>query len=78
MRFMNMRMSRRFVNLGTDEDGYWACVGSPADIRKVMKIVGWAGVMPLYSDLPVMREGRRYMLMVDPEDKFWTVSRKAA
>ena len=69
------KVSRKFRNLGTDSDGYWGCIGSPADIRKVITIVENSGVIPLHSDPVIMREGRQYLLMVDPSDCFWMVYR---
>lgn len=73
-----LRMSKQFKLLGPDEDDYWSCVGSPADIRKAIKILEfWTGAGPLYVDKPVMREGRLYELTLDPTETYWTVSRAA-
>ena len=43
-------------------DEYCKCVGSPSDIRKVCHVLDMIGYKRMYSDAPVMREGRTYQV----------------
>lgn len=43
-------------------DGYVKCVGSPSDIRKICHVLDMIGYKRMYSDAPVMHEGRTYQV----------------
>ena len=74
--FYGKRLSKRCVRLGYDADGYWSVIGSPADIRKIIRLAEREdGTIPTYDEPLVMREGRLYMLVIDPDNRFWTVYR---
>lgn len=41
-------------------NGYMKCVGSPSDIRKICHVLDMIGYHHMYTDAPIMREGRKY------------------
>lgn len=73
------KMSNRFkTELWQDEEGneVFLAKGSPADIRKMARIVEADGLIPWNADKPVFREGRTYGLGVE-DSTFYHVFRVA-
>lgn len=58
------KMSNQFKTIMYEEDGrdYFEVTGSPADIRKMMRVAEEYGFIPFFAETPVMREGRKYGL----------------
>lgn len=56
---IGIKVSRRFWSRWYP-DGYIKCVGTPSDIRKVCSVLDRIGYKRMYTDAPIMREGRRY------------------
>lgn len=58
------KMSKAFVTTMYEEDGkdVFEVTGSPADIRKMMRVAEEDGFIPFFAETPVMREGRKYGL----------------
>lgn len=73
------KMSRRFkTERWYDEEGnaVFLAKGSPADIRKMVKIVEADGLIPWNTDKPIFREGRTYGLGVE-DSTFYHIFRVA-
>lgn len=57
---IGVKVSRKFWDKWYPDDGYMKCVGSPSDIRKICHILDMIGYNRMYTDAPIMREGRKY------------------
>lgn len=56
-----IKVSRKFRDYHYPDE-YCKCVGSPSDIRKVCAVLDTIGYKRMYSDAPIMREGRTYQV----------------
>lgn len=75
---MGRKMSRaaRFYTTNDENgEGYHILEGSPNDILKGIKTAELSGYTPFYSEVPILRTGRRYRLIMDYRDRFWSVAR---
>ncbi len=77
---MGRKMSRaaKLYCIG-DENGEWYFIleGSANDILKGIKEAELKGYTPLHSTPTTLRNGRRYSLIMDYHDRFWSVARVA-
>ena len=72
---MGRKMSRKAVEFDDADFGYRYLDGSANDILKGIKSVEKDGYVPYHVDGPILRTGRRYRLVIDEIDHFWSVAR---
>lgn len=74
---LEWKMSNAFsiVNVVSEEDDRCIVTGSPADIRKMMRIAEAFGFIPFNCGKPIMREGRKYQLHVVDGSPFYHIYR---
>ena len=59
------------------DDGTWEFVleGSANDVLKGVRIAERLGYYPMYLSPVILRNGRRYELVINDDTKFWYVTR---
>ena len=57
---IGVKVSRKFWDKWYPDNDYMKCVGSPSDIRKICHVLDMIGYNRMYTDAPIMREGRKY------------------